>query len=96
MPFNKIDAKEKKEEFLEKHPEEKYSMIALDRLYEIRKTLHEVRTTHNINLEYISKETGMKIKELQDIEHGKDTNILNILKYAKVLESSLYVRPWEG
>ena len=96
MPFHKVDAEEKVKQIIKEHPEEKYSFVAQDRWYELRKALKETREAYHINLEYISKETNMSIEELQDIEHGEDTNILDYLKYSKVLGSSLYLQPWEG
>ncbi|MEY8763395.1 MULTISPECIES: hypothetical protein [Clostridium] len=96
MPFHKVDAEEKVREIIKKNPQAKYSFIAQDRWYELRKTLKETREAHCIKLGYISEQTGMSIEKLKDIEHGENTNILDYLKYSRALGSSLYLQPLEA
>jgi len=95
MPFKKIDAAEKKKEFLNKHPEEKHIMQVLERRYEICKNLVDYRKEHKINLGDIAEHTGLSVQDLRNIEIGNDKNILDYLIYARELGLGLYLRPWE-
>lgn len=95
MPFNKIDAAERKSEFIKMHPEEKHIIQVLERRYELCKNLADYRKEHKINLGDIAEHTGLSVQNLRDIEIGNDKNILNYLIYARELGLSLYLRPWE-
>lgn len=95
MPFNKIDVAEKKNEFINKHPEEKHIMQVLERRYELCKKLKEYREEHKISLEEIAEHTSLSVQDLKDIEIGNNKNIVDYLIYARELGLGLYLRPWE-
>jgi DNA-binding XRE family transcriptional regulator len=83
--FEKVNAKEKKEEFIKKEPDLKEYIDVADKEYNLIKKLVQIRKEKNLTQNDISKKTGMKQQVISRFE--RYDSLPTLRSFIKYLDS---------